>query len=79
MLSFARYFTPYRSMIGQLVLAMLVGSVIQMILPFLSQAMVDQGINGRNLNIIEKVTFPRLFIYEFPRENGCLRLQKNHS
>ena len=41
MLSFARYFTPYRSMIGQLVLAMLVGSVIQMILPFLSQAMVD--------------------------------------
>ena len=51
MLSFVRYFTPYHSMIGQLVLAMLVGSVIQMILPFLSQAMVDQGINGRNLNI----------------------------
>ena len=51
MLSFARYFTPYRNMIGQLVLAMLVGSVIQMILPFFSQAMVDQGINGRNLNI----------------------------
>ena len=51
MLSFAKYFTPYRNMIGQLVLAMLVGSVIQMILPFFSQAMVDQGINGRNLNI----------------------------
>ena len=60
MLSFARYFTPYRSMIGQLVLAMLTGSVIQMILPFFSQAMVDQGINGRNLNIITLILFAQL-------------------
>ena len=60
MLSFVRYFTPYHSMIGQLVLAMLVGSVIQMILPFLSQAMVDQGINGRNLNIITLILFAQL-------------------
>ena len=60
MLSFARYFTPYRSMIGQLVLAMLVGSIIQMVLPFLSQAMVDQGINGRNLNVITLILFAQL-------------------
>ncbi len=60
MLSFAKYFTPYRSMIGQLVLAMLVGSVIQMVLPFLSQAMVDRGINGRNLNIITLILFAQL-------------------
>ena len=40
--SFTRYFVPYRCMIGQLLLAMLVGSLIQMVLPFLSQAMVDQ-------------------------------------
>ena len=60
MLSFAKYFTPYRSMIGQLILAMLVGSVIQMILPFLSQTMVDQGINGRNLNIITLILFAQL-------------------
>lgn len=59
-LSFAKYFTPYRSMIGQLLLAMLVGSVIQMILPFLSQAMVDQGINGRNLNIITLILLAQL-------------------
>lgn len=59
-LSFAKYFTPYRSMIGQLLLAMLVGSVIQMILPFLSQAMVDQGINGRNLNVITLILLAQL-------------------
>ena len=36
-LSFTRYFVPYRCMIGQLLLAMLVGSLIQMVLPFLSK------------------------------------------
>lgn len=60
MLSFAHYFTPYRSMIGQLLLAMLVGSLIQMVLPFLSQAMVDQGINGQNLNIITLILLAQL-------------------
>lgn len=60
MLSFARYFTPYRSMIGQLLLAMLAGSLIQLVLPFLSQAMVDQGINGRNLDIITLILLAQL-------------------
>lgn len=60
LLSFVRYFTPYRCMIGQLLLAMLVGSMIQMVLPFLSQAMVDQGINGRNLSIITLILFAQL-------------------
>ena len=60
MLSFARYFTPYRSMIAQLMLAMLVSSLIQMVLPFLSQAMVDQGINGRNMGIVTLILLAQL-------------------
>ena len=60
LLSFARYFTPYRAMIGQLLLAMLLGSLIQMVLPFLSQAMVDQGINGRNLDVITLILLAQL-------------------
>ena len=60
LLSFVRYFTPYRIMIGQLLLAMVAGSVIQMVLPFLSQAMVDQGINGRNMNIITLILLAQL-------------------
>ncbi len=60
MLSFARYFTPYRCMIAQLMLAMLVSSLIQMVLPFLSQAMVDQGINGRNMGIITLILLAQL-------------------
>lgn len=62
-LSFARYFTPYHSMIIQLVLAMLIGSIIQMVLPFLSQAMVDQGINGYNLNIITLILLAQLVFF----------------
>ena len=60
LLSFAKYFTPYRGMICQLVLAMLLGSLIQLILPFLSQAMVDQGVNGQNLDIITLILFAQL-------------------
>lgn len=60
LLSFIRYFIPYHSMIAQLFLAMLVGSLIQLVLPFLSQAMVDQGINGRNLDIITLILLAQL-------------------
>lgn len=63
MLSFARYFTPYHSMISQLVLAMLIGSLIQMVLPFLSQAMVDQGVNERNLNVITLILLAQLALF----------------
>lgn len=60
MSSFACYFTPYSSMILQLLFAMMFGCVIQMLLPFLSQAMVDQGINGHNMNIITLILFAQL-------------------
>ena len=61
--SFWGYLTPYRSMIGQLMLAMLVGSLIQLVLPFLSQAMVDQGINGRDMDIITMILMAQLFFF----------------
>ena len=61
--SFWGYLTPYRSMIGQLMLAMLVGSLIQLVLPFLSQAMVDQGINGRDMDIITMMLMAQLFFF----------------
>lgn len=61
--SFWGYLTPYRSMIGQLMLAMLVGSLIQLVLPFLSQAMVDQGINGCDMDIITMILMAQLFFF----------------
>lgn len=73
MLSFARHFTPCRSMIGQLLLAMLAGSLIQTVLPFLSQAMVDRGINGRNLDIITLVLLAQLGFFAATLSMDCIR------
>ena len=63
LLSYLRYFTPYRMMIGQLLLAMVIGSVLQIAPPFLSQAMVDQGINAKKLNVITLILFAQLFFF----------------
>ena len=46
------YLQPYRRFIFQLFLAMLTGSVISLIFPFITQSVVDFGINNSNLNFI---------------------------
>lgn len=46
------YLYQYKQLIFQLFLGLGVGSLLQLILPFLTQSIVDIGINGRNLNFI---------------------------
>lgn len=46
------YLFKYRKLLIQLVIGLIVGSLLQLILPFLTQAIVDTGINTRNLNFI---------------------------
>lgn len=46
------YLTPHRKLIVQLFVAFLAGSLIQLIFPFITQSVVDVGINTRNLNFI---------------------------
>lgn len=46
------YFRPYRSLFAQLFVGLLVGSLILLTLPFLTQALVDYGINYQNLNFV---------------------------
>ncbi|MDR3061032.1 MAG: peptidase domain-containing ABC transporter [Dysgonamonadaceae bacterium] len=57
---FFRYLLPYKSQLFQLVVGMLIGSVFSMILPFLTQAVVDQGIGNNNLNFITMVLIAQL-------------------
>src|SRR5699024_3877856 len=47
-----RYVAPYRNLLFQLALGLLAGSLLQLIFPFLTQAVVDIGINTRDLNFI---------------------------
>ena len=50
-------------MIGQLFLAIVVGSLLQIVPPFLSQAMIDQGINTKSLNVISLILLAQLFFF----------------
>ncbi len=61
--SFAAYLLPFKRMGVQLAVGLIAGSIIQLILPFLSQAMVDKGINGKNLNLITLILIAQLTLF----------------
>lgn len=47
-----RYLITYRKLVLQLLLGLGIGSILQLITPFLTQSVIDIGINTRNLNFI---------------------------
>lgn len=59
---FLRYLTPYKKELLQLMLGMLVVSLLQLLLPFLTQVLVDVGISNSNLNFITLVLAAQLII-----------------
>lgn len=60
---FFRYLTPYKREIFQLVLGMLTASLLQLIMPFLTQSLVDTGIRDNNLNFITLILIAQLVIF----------------
>jgi ATP-binding cassette, subfamily B, bacterial len=57
-----QYLTTYKSLIIQLVLGLFVGSLLQLIFPFLTKSIVDIGINTKNLNFIYLVLIGQLML-----------------
>jgi ATP-binding cassette subfamily B protein len=57
------YLKPHKKFIIQLVLGMLLGSLIQLIFPFLTQAVVDKGIGNQNLGFITLVLIAQLVLF----------------
>ena len=47
-----RYLRPYKKLILQLFFGLIAGSLLQLVFPFLTQAIVDQGIGHRNIGFI---------------------------
>lgn len=70
---FARYLTPYRSSIIQLIVGMIVGSGLQLIFPFLTQSLVDVGIRDSNLNFITLILIAQLVIFVAQLSVGFIR------
>jgi ATP-binding cassette, subfamily B, bacterial len=56
------YLSPYRKLIIQLFLGLLLGSLLQLAFPFLMQAIVDHGIGMRNLSFIYLVLIAQLVL-----------------
>ena len=56
------YLRPYRGLVGQLLLGLLLGSMIRLMLPFLTQSVVDFGINNQNLGFIYLVLIAQLML-----------------
>jgi len=55
-----RYLTPYKNLMVQLVLTFLVVSILQLIVPFLTQSIVDKGINNKDLSFLTLVLIAQL-------------------
>lgn len=55
-----KYFHLYRKYFLQLILGLLLGSFIQLIIPFLTQAVIDIGLNNNDLDFIYLILFAQL-------------------
>ncbi|RZK92830.1 MAG: peptidase domain-containing ABC transporter [Pedobacter sp.] len=58
-----RYLYRYKQLIVQLFVGLGVGSLLQLIVPFLTQSVVDIGINTRNLNFIYIVLIAQVMLF----------------
>lgn len=58
-----RYFSKYRSLITQLILGLLLGTVILLVTPFLTQSVVDVGIHTKNLKFINLILIAQLMLF----------------
>jgi ATP-binding cassette subfamily B protein len=57
------YLRPYKKFLVQLLLGMLVGSLLQLIFPFLTQAIVDFGINNQDIGFITLILIAQLALF----------------
>jgi ATP-binding cassette subfamily B protein len=55
-----RYFKLYKKYLGQIIAGLLLGSFVQLIIPFLTRAVIDVGINNLDLGFIYLILFAQL-------------------
>jgi ATP-binding cassette subfamily B protein len=55
-----KYFRLYRKYLFQLILGLLLGSCIQLVIPFLTQSIIDIGLNNNDIGFIYLILFAQL-------------------
>lgn len=73
LLFFARYILPYKGAILQLGWGMLLGSLLQMAFPLLTQMLVDVGVKDSNLGLVTLVLIAQLSLFVAQLAIGFLR------
>jgi ATP-binding cassette, subfamily B, bacterial len=58
-----QYLKPHKKFLIQLILGMLLGSLLQLVFPFLTQAVVDKGIGNQNLGFVTLVLIAQLVLF----------------
>ncbi|KAF2511513.1 peptidase domain-containing ABC transporter [Flavobacterium zhairuonense] len=59
----SQYILRYKSFLFQLSIGLLAGSLLQLIFPFLTQSIVDIGIQNQNIQFVYLVLFAQLFLF----------------
>ncbi|NHM02358.1 peptidase domain-containing ABC transporter [Flavobacterium difficile] len=59
----SQYVLKYRSFLIQLVVNLLAGSILQLIFPFLTQSIVDVGIQNQDMGFVYIILFAQLFLF----------------
>jgi len=59
----AQYVLRYKSFLVQLSIGLLASSLLQLIFPFLTQSIVDIGIQNQNIHFIYLILFAQLFLF----------------
>ena len=58
-----KYLFKYKKFIIQLIIGLLAGSLLQLILPFLTQSIVDVGIKNQDIDFVYLILFAQLFLF----------------
>ncbi len=57
------YLIPHKKYLNQVLLGLFIATIIQLILPFLTQSLVDYGINYDNIGFIHLIVVAQLFLF----------------
>lgn len=58
-----RYVLPYKNLLFQLALGLLIGSALQLVVPFLTQSVVDIGIQNQDVNFIYLILIAQIMLF----------------
>lgn len=59
----SKYLLEYKNLVIQLIIGLIAGSILQLLLPFLTQSIVDVGIQNQDIHFIYLILFAQVFLF----------------